>query len=220
MSTNSVAFETTEGPEIATGAEVGKDKDCYVFLWVVAFMITSGKGQNLPINKKADGHVVQRVDVRKTVTKCDGTKDKERSETKTLLETFQVKNGESVNADTIQLGFLKDRITNIVVTLSASFHTNLQDKDFSKKFKDFENPAGADGLLHKEPEGFQPTLMRTISFQVNCCNGADAYKFDIKAHNSWGTYEEHWSPSESGEKMENKKTVDGKEVKPEKEEEE
>ncbi len=209
MPTNSVLFESTDGPEMLTGADASSPNHCFIFRWVVNFGITQGNGLQPGLNK-VNGHVVQRVDVSKIVYDCDRKRDDANSEKKSLFETFDIKNGESVNSDTVQLTFLKNRITSLGITLSASFHDNIRDQDFSKKFPGNTNPAGASGLLIKQPVGFSPTLIRSIHLIVDCCNGKTVYSCDAIAHNSWSSYEEEWSLRDDRKKAERKKTVDGK----------
>ncbi len=141
------------------------------------------------------------------MVKCDGSADSDKSETKTVWEYFNIENGVT-NVDVFQIGFPANRKTTVDITLSASFHNEINGAT-----KNPINPPtfGANGTLSGQPSGFSITLTRTLKASVNCCD-EKTYAGVITAGNKWNTYSESWGLKNGQEKPKHDKEVDGKKI--------
>ncbi|MEE8573831.1 MAG: hypothetical protein V3T30_00315 [Thermodesulfobacteriota bacterium] len=204
-----VCIDNVEKPTMHKGPAIDP-KYCAIFRWVVEFFMTTKGGKNPPKSKGA-GFIVQRVDVSKMVFNCDGTPDKKQSDSRTVWETFKIgKDGLSEGTDTWISHFPKGRRTTVSITGSASFHRKITGA--TRKAVKPNTKGGADGILDKQPNGFAPTLIRTMHLYVDCCSQTGTVYYKVVAYSTGRKYEETWKLEPGQKRPSHMKKIDGKKV--------
>lgn len=209
MPTNAVAFDTMDGPEIVKGQDFGFPGDCFVWRWNVIFFVTQSSGNNL-LPSAQSGSIIQKVTIKKTVKNCDGTIDQAKSKNETIWEFFTIRHDASdpssrpeTNVDSFQIGFPDKKITEVEITLEASYHAQITGVTINNQ----PDVYGADGTLSGQPNGFDITLTRTFRASANCCTG-NTFSWSCGANNKWQTYNESWSQNQNQEIPSHEKNVD------------
>lgn len=208
MSTDAVAFGTVDGPEIVRGSDFGFPGDCFIWRWNVVFFVTQSSGTNL-IPSARTGSVVQKVRVKKTVKDCEGSVDQARSMDETIWEFFNLRHDSvdpsfrpETSVDTFQIGFPDKRITEVEITLEASYHSKITGVTIDNQ----RNVYGADGTLSDQPSGFDATLNRVFRAKADCCTG-NTFSWASHANNRWQTYVERWNQNQTQEIPSHEKKV-------------
>ncbi len=208
MAQHAVAFETLNEPQIGPSTDAGQ---CLAFSWDVIFFVTQGSGLN-PGKSSRTGQIIQQVTINKSVSTCEDKPDDGNSDKRSLVEAFELKEGET-NTDAVQIGFPKKRKTVASITLEAAWRADLNGLNVLQTFADpSQNISGASALLGAPPADFAPTLVRTIELTVDCCGEIPSWSMVVRCRNTFGTYTEELRRTSGQEEGTVTKQVDGKSV--------
>ncbi len=205
---NAIAFRSTEGPFLKPPTN---PNHCALWIWRTNLFPTNSSGLTLGVSTQ-QGHIVQKVEIIRNVKNCDDTPDKANSDRGTAWEYWNLSKSQPW-MDLIAQPFLKNRKTEIQVTLSAGYLSQIEGATLTPAP---QNQNGAHGNLSGQPNGFSWTLERRFNFEVICCGkGPLTFTWFLVARNSYGSYNESWEQEGSGiteTESTRTKEVDGKEV--------
>lgn len=212
MATDAVAFDTSDDPAIYTGDDMSLPDFCYVWQWPCVFFVTKSSGENLTVSQSS-GQIVQKVTVKKIVKDCQTDEvDSSLSTDEVVWEYFTIRPGDAgdatsraeTSADTVRMGFPKNRKTEVEIILEASYHQNITGVTINAQTE----TTGADGTLSGQPNRFAITLTRKFKANVICCPTGDSFTWECSANNAWENYAESWKQDNTQEIPVHEKRVD------------